>query len=449
MMAKDLHDIENLFHSALDDHEELPPAKVWWAVDGQLDKDRVLASEKKYRRLKRLSALLLLLLLALSIYELVLAPRGRDHVSETRGNKTTVHSAGQNDHRNVSRDKSAVSTPAPAAGVNAKRRRQKSLINQTVPPGQSAILKTGFPAFEPSKDQRSLSGQDSSGWLLSTPAAKRILAPLPTMARRAEPFPVLLPSVVAHPPDIPRPKGQLKRTGFSLSAFFSRDLASYRLKETSMASGPDNANSIRNTEEYDFSFTTGLLVEFPVKERWTLLSGLRYSYTDIIVGPRIVYAQPDNTGAIKYRVNVSAGYGYIAPSFQPPPAVGDSLNVTAIAHKLQYLGVPVLLSKNLADGKLSLQAMGGLGLNFLLNAKMETEIQQGPNEIDILTKLHGLKPVYVDGQAGVGMRYTIGNKVSLQLVPTARFALTSINNGGVVKTYPNSLGVGMGLSVKF
>ena len=69
-MDKDLHNIEDLFRSSLEDNEESPSAKVWEAVDNRLDKDNVISIKKKYNSLKKVATILLLLLLGISIYEL-------------------------------------------------------------------------------------------------------------------------------------------------------------------------------------------------------------------------------------------------------------------------------------------------------------------------------------------------------------------------------------------
>ena len=69
-MDKDLHDIEDLFRAGLDDNEERPSSNVWDAIDIRLDKDTVIIIKKKYNTLKKISLLLLLLLIGLSLYEL-------------------------------------------------------------------------------------------------------------------------------------------------------------------------------------------------------------------------------------------------------------------------------------------------------------------------------------------------------------------------------------------
>lgn len=84
--------------------------------------------------------------------------------------------------------------------------------------------------------------------------------------------------------------------------------------------------------------------------------------------------------------------------------------------------------------------MAGVTTNFLTKGKLETEVQKGPDdEVDVLNNIQGLKSVYFSGMAGA--EYKLTKKLSVSLMPTARFALNPINKGAVVKTYPNSFGL--------
>ena len=77
-MGENLHDIDKLFRDALDEHEELPPGKVWDALDSNLDKSNVIQIKRKYNNLKRLAVALLLLLLGTVIYEIQSKKTGKE-----------------------------------------------------------------------------------------------------------------------------------------------------------------------------------------------------------------------------------------------------------------------------------------------------------------------------------------------------------------------------------
>jgi hypothetical protein len=69
-MDENLHNIEDLFYSALDDNKEVPSKNVWDAVDRRLDKDKIISIKRKYIILKRIAVVLVLLLLSIGIYEI-------------------------------------------------------------------------------------------------------------------------------------------------------------------------------------------------------------------------------------------------------------------------------------------------------------------------------------------------------------------------------------------
>ena len=252
---------------------------------------------------------------------------------------------------------------------------------------------------------------------------------------------------IVSPPNTKKKEGKSSR--FSITPFFSPDIAWYRLQLDKPDNQPDNAAKIEKGEHHEFSSTTGLLVDYRLNKHFTLQTGLTFSNINITINPKTIYAQRDNNGNIKYRVNISSGYGYLLPSFQNTPAVGDSLYISGATHKLRYIGIPIAVKYCFVKGKFSIEAMAGVGVNFLAKGKLETEIKQGPNnEIDVLNKIEGLRSVYLNGLAGIGATYKLTDKFSFALIPTARIALTSINKDGVVKTYPNSVGLSAGLKIK-
>ena len=68
-MNKNLHDIDKLFKSALEQHEDIPSPGVWDAIDNKLDKNKVVDINKKYNQLKKIAILLFLLLSGVVFYE--------------------------------------------------------------------------------------------------------------------------------------------------------------------------------------------------------------------------------------------------------------------------------------------------------------------------------------------------------------------------------------------
>ncbi|MBL0200302.1 MAG: hypothetical protein IPP81_09020 [Chitinophagaceae bacterium] len=82
-MDKNLHNIEDLFHAALDDNEETPSQNVWETVEKRLDKDNIVSIKRKYTNVKRIAILLLFLLVSFvlfDVYKMNTLHKGNDFV---------------------------------------------------------------------------------------------------------------------------------------------------------------------------------------------------------------------------------------------------------------------------------------------------------------------------------------------------------------------------------
>lgn len=106
-MDENLHDIDELFKEPIEEHEEMPSARVWDAIDANLDKSNIVSIKKKYNNLKKIAVALLLLLLGAVVYEIQTAKTGdkntaanterKDH---TNGNPSTNNTSAAHSEKN-------------------------------------------------------------------------------------------------------------------------------------------------------------------------------------------------------------------------------------------------------------------------------------------------------------------------------------------------------------
>src|ERR1700704_4400834 len=68
-MDENLHDIENLFHDALDDNGETASRNVWVVVQKRLDEDNIITIKRKYTIVKRIAILLFFLLVGFILFD--------------------------------------------------------------------------------------------------------------------------------------------------------------------------------------------------------------------------------------------------------------------------------------------------------------------------------------------------------------------------------------------
>lgn len=86
-MSENLHNIDKLFRDGIESHEDMPDEKLWEGIDAGLDKSNVVDIRRKYNNLKKVAAVLLLMLLSVVGYE-ILKPKSKDKETAAVKNNT-------------------------------------------------------------------------------------------------------------------------------------------------------------------------------------------------------------------------------------------------------------------------------------------------------------------------------------------------------------------------
>lgn len=495
-MDRNLPDIEELFKSALQDEEEMPEPKVWKAIENTLDKDDVISMKKKYEDLKKVALFLFFMLIGLGIYEFekpfgsrnnnilkreIVSEKSSGGNSKNESNGMANKSAGSSGSANnksksftdnslvlESRSNKTQPMEQPSASADGKKQApgyKRTILNTELSHQQRIKSKSEGATLTAETDnvpKRKLADRNIKSWekLVLTDYsdlyAERLNQPKSdpsvTITLRRSPVLIKVISGIDNKTSLKESvKIKNKKTlPFSVNLFFSPDFASYRTENDGTGNNNNEASDIVKHEHHEFSSTTGALVDYKFKKHWSIQSGLTFSNTNISVSPKTIYASPDNSGSVKYKLNTSSGYGYVLPSFSNNPAVGDSLYAFSASHTLQYIGIPAGVKYIFSKGKFSFNATLGAALNILTKAKVETEIENGfRNEMEVVDNLQGMKKWYFSGFAGVGFDYNLNKKFAATFAPVYRFAVNPINQNTPVKSYPNSIGLTTGLRMNF
>ncbi|MDQ6761701.1 MAG: outer membrane beta-barrel protein [Bacteroidota bacterium] len=507
-MDEDLHNIEELFHSALDDDEEMPSQNVWDGVEKRLDKDNIISINKKYINIKRL-AILLLLLLGVSIYEMNRiyhshSPAkndtpGRQHqwdskrsigkATDVKGRKmpgvpaepvgtyntaegdeqnsprgSKIQKSGNNEkeapsHNSLSQDQNTLTkinaqNNLPKVEIISNASKKRRLTSKTFYKTKNAITAyhqesnartKGEPVIAKSSFSESLKNRSIENSIFEPGCLIEINKNLPPLlALKINTFDILNNNVVTR-----KRKGSKRLSPIAITPFFSPDIAWYHLQDDNINNQSGNANDIEQEEKHGFSSTYGALIDYKINNHWSLQSGITLSNTNITTDPEIIYAQPDNTGNVKYRINTSSGYGFILPAYSANPGVGDSLYAVTSSHLLRYIGIPLAAVYSVAEGKFIFSARAGASVNFLTKGKIVTTVEKGlDNSTETADNIQGLKKVYYTGLAGLGIDFRLGKKTAITFAPTLRFALVPINKNTTVKSYPTTFGSSVGFKMQ-
>ncbi len=221
------------------------------------------------------------------------------------------------------------------------------------------------------------------------------------------------------------------------------------------------------------SYAGGVNLNYFPAKRLSLQSGLYYSRMGMKVGNSYLasavdqYRQPDIPGTPLALAN-SSGRVELGPdqkdvtiSDSPPPEdFGGWDNATTsgevnnkqevrdgeVLQHFEYLEVPLLVRYRLVDRRMGLNLLGGLSTNFLVGSNVY--FQEGGEREQIGTT-GDLKPVNYSSVVGLGLQYSINRNFHINMEPTFRYYLNSINTLTGVGSHPYSLGFFTGISYSF
>ena len=233
---------------------------------------------------------------------------------------------------------------------------------------------------------------------------------------------------------------------FYITGFFSPEIVRQPDQERMEVNTGGMGANLEKAEKHKLSYAFGFFGEYRVNKHWGIQLGVNQSKMNISNEPKLVFAQTDNSGNIKYFIHTSSGYGYFLPSFSSNPAIGDSLSTSVTNQSLTYVGIPLALSYTATKRRFEIHAMAGIEANILTRAKLQTTVTKNNiSSMESINNLQGLEKLYYNGMAGIGIGYSLTKKISLVLDPAFRFALSSINEEQRLKSYPISIGFATGI----
>lgn len=495
-MNKDLHNIDDLFHSALGQYEEIPSAEVKKNLEAALDKKDAESFKRKLTIWKRTALFLLLLLSGFVLYETGFRKTGPRHSDEKNGSKTnsTISQknkkiyANNNDTENIKNGDSI--SYRKEAFINKVSSSNKSIFGDTnivVKPNEMKVPETNKFNNEPKYQKRLSKSYLNKKFLNSFPEDEKRHTPgtqinpdhysngfLKTITylekgnndlnhspresnmdkmiegaansiNRLQPF---SDSLVKN--SVTKTTKEEKRSSFKsfwmFTGFVAYERAGYRLDSDL----PINITNIKHSEVHEPSFSFGILATRQIKKQWGLQTGLIYGLTNIGISPQKLYALQNPSGDISFKYTTSSGYAYIKPGLGAPPSLGDSLITTEGKHSLKFISLPVIIKYSSGKKRISFNPGVGIEANFLTSANVETEVESPSNpEMIFIRKLDGAKAFHLSVIADAELRYRLNNKISISLRPAIRVAISPTTENNVVETFPRSFGLGLGLTHRF
>ena len=217
------------------------------------------------------------------------------------------------------------------------------------------------------------------------------------------------------------------------------------------------------------SYAAGVNINYSPAKRLSLQSGLYYSRMGMTVGNTYL-ASVDKvlTGGNfpPAQASIANSSGQIELGGQKTDALfSDALRETSkdassyyntgntsgategeILQHFEYIEVPMILRYRLVDRRLGFNLLGGLSTNFLVGSN--AYFQQGDDR-EYIGTTGDLKTVNYSSVLGVGLQFSIKPNFHINMEPTFRYYLNSINTGSGIGSHPYSLGFYTGISYSF
>jgi len=223
------------------------------------------------------------------------------------------------------------------------------------------------------------------------------------------------------------------------------------------------------SEQARVSYSGGVSFSYQLGRKLSIQSGIYYSSIGHEVGGISAYGgfrQFDYTkGDPNFRVLTSSGTiytnnsdiylldrsgervltRYTADVFDPVKSDLQYLN-GSLQQNFSYIEMPFFLRYKVFNRGIDLNLIGGLSYNLLINNSVYASSE---GSRFMVGRTEGLNPFTISSSLGMGMEYSISDKVSLNLEPTFRYYLNPFTQIPGLKTHPYSFGVFSGLSYKF
>ncbi len=475
-MDKHLHNsIGDQFSEEINSMSQVPRQHIWENIDKQLDQTAVKKYKDKFTSLRKRTLLLLLLLIGISTFSFIyyttsIKIRNNNYLVD----KNELNNNAETITQSITKRKTPSIKYVPPQekdfipiykSIKATNKQdllipQKIVIAKTAK-AKSVITNDAFNRDNEIDNTNNIDNIELNSNKYPIPEKWRAPNNSVLIEKLIEPSKMHTP-VPTHPPHSALPtalsnqlsnnnlkKQNIHHHKFSLTAFVSPDLSAYRLTNDSK-NNFDNKTGIEERERNDLSSSAGILLAYSIRKKIAIQTGLTFSTSNISIDPTKVYAEKDNSGTVKYRYNTSFGYGYLLPSFSASPALGDSLFTSGANHTLQYISIPVMIKYKLDNKKISFQPGIGITVNFLTKATLTTDVEDRFNrEKEFISKLESIKKVGTSLLLVPEVQYRVSKNWSISALPYLKYSLGPVNKGNIVKTYPYTVGVGIGAVYKF
>lgn len=444
-MSDEKKNIDKLFEQGLKNHEEKAPPHAWSMLDSSIDKK----SRIRTMRIVRYAAASVLILLAFFVGQ----EFGSSDVNQTRD-------FAQDTNPNESVQNQNEITPKLVAEIQIpERKTPQGTVSKDVSNNLQAESTTVAAPQQQERDDfsiHSLLGYEAGQ--IAQRFSQFIKAPEKYLNSVLQDEKMEMIASNDYPVKENTPSGEQ----WKLGGFFS-PVYSYRTTENQSFglfdnSYKSNTNGPGSFEQGQINFAAGITAEYDLNRKWTVESGLFYSRMGQSKNGLVFENKPNNQGTIdlstsagkidgsKLPVEIGNQIAQAAPAENDEEYITNGKTDTELHQQFDFVEIPILFKYRVYQEEVSINLISGVTSGIMVNNSSVVEIHGQESD---LGSTQNLRKFLYSSVVGFGMRYEISHGLYLNLEPTFKYALHSMNPSDEYKYKPYSLGVNTGISFGF
>lgn len=442
-------EIDSLFREILNDFEEQPSKMTWNKLGSMLDNEEAMKYRRKYRSAMEMVAFLVFLLFITCATTYFAIQKTRqssvkqkmDNVISKVENTITRHAINNNNNEPLY---SSVPNRIQSAKVN--RNSSSPLFHN------SALLLSKLQKNSVSSNENKVFGNiEKPGLTFNTEQISGLEPNISLRDKSIELQKKLIPIDInsIEPAQITRQKNTIKPF-YSLAFSYTAKHTYNNIIDNSPFNGINEKKEIDDIERNKTCYNIGIAGAYHFNNKWSIESGIYFSNTKIAISREVIYPFIRQNGNVAYKFNSSSGSTCL--SFKNGTAtnpVNDSIYINRGTEELNYLKIPLLASFSINSKKWSISPSLGFSYNYLTGMKVKTEIQHGAtNEIISINNLRGSRKTYAGFVSSLNVGYNINRYWAVNVTPSYCFSITPVTENKLIKTYTQSLGIGVGLGLR-
>jgi len=259
------------------------------------------------------------------------------------------------------------------------------------------------------------------------------------------------------------PITSLQNSLWTIGVYGMQNITFRRLQSTA-PEADEKVKQLNKVERPGYTYGLGAELGYKLSQNWKLSLGAEYSVWEqrgnhtilVSASDGSLEISPAGNPAWNYQTDVltSLGAGFIDLSADQNPAVTELTALSTevypillqVKEEIGWLSVPLAITYQRGQGRWGLFAVVGISYDYILNLGNTWTVNESLTQVEIKSA-RVIKSSYISGFAELGLRYKLTEDLGLKLSPRYKSWFTPILDAGLLRSYPNSGSIILGLEM--